>query len=232
MCLVSGGLDSCVAAATARASGLESAFLHVGYGQRTQKRELEAFHALADYYGVRHRLTVDASHLGRMGGSALTDESIPLPEGDPHRPGIPVSYVPFRNANLLAIAVSWAEALGAGRIFIGAVEEDGSGYPDCRESFFRAFNSVIREGTRPESDIRVFAPLVHLTKGQIVARGVELGAPLELTWSCYRNLDVACGRCDSCVLRLRGFAAAGVEDPIPYASEAARDPAGEGRERV
>jgi 7-cyano-7-deazaguanine synthase len=222
VCLVSGGLDSCVAAATARAEGFEPAFLHVGYGQRTQRRELEAFNALADYYRVGSRLMVKAEYLGAIGGSALTDPSIPCPEGDPRRAGIPITYVPFRNANLLSIAVSWAEVLGVRLIFIGAVEEDGSGYPDCRESFLRAFNAAIRKGTRPESGIRVVAPLIHSTKGQIVARGIELGAPFELTWSCYRNLEVACGRCDSCVLRLKGFADAGIEDPLPYAAAASR----------
>jgi 7-cyano-7-deazaguanine synthase len=216
VCLVSGGLDSCVTAAEANAKGFSLAFLHISYGQLAQSRELQAYNAIADHYSVINRLAITVEYFSRIGGSALTDESITLPEGDLDREEIPISYVPFRNANLLSIAASWAEVLGAGRIYIGAVEEDCSGYPDCRESFFAVFNQLIKAGTKPETEIEVVTPLIHLGKKEIVLRGKELGAPLELTWSCYRNEKVACGSCDSCLLRLRGFREAGVVDPVPY----------------
>lgn len=219
VCLVSGGLDSCVAAATAHAEGLDLAFLHIGYGQLTRDRELQAFHDIADFYSIEKRIAFEIPHLSQIGGSALTDRSIELPlNRDPDRAGIPASYVPFRNANLLSIATSWAEVLGAEWIYIGAVEEDSSGYPDCRRSFFDAFNLVIQEGTRPQTLLEVVAPLIHLSKADIVIRGLELRAPLHLTWSCYQAQDLACGVCDSCILRLRGFQLAGAADPIPYAN--------------
>lgn len=216
VCMVSGGLDSCVSAAMAHSQGLELAFLHIQYGQLTQARELRAFHEIADHYAVSHRLVTDIHHLGQIGGSALTDRSIAVPAGQLDRPGIPLTYVPFRNSNLLSIATSWAEVLGAHHIYVGAVEEDSSGYPDCRESFFRAFNAVIREGTRPETQIRIVTPLIHMRKKAIVEKGVELAAPLHLSWSCYSEEEIACGACDSCLLRLRGFQQAGIRDPIPY----------------
>ena len=214
--LVSGGMDSCVTAAIA-AQEYEMAFLHVGYGQRTQARELEAFNAIADYYGVKRRLTTDIGYLKEIGGSSLTDDSISvagssLENGDT----IPTSYVPFRNTHLLSIAVSWAEVIGASKIFIGAVEEDSSGYPDCRKEYYREFNRLVEVGTKPETHIQVVTPLIDLGKSEIVSKGVELGAPLHLTWSCYKNTNKACGVCDSCVLRLRGFREAGVEDPVEY----------------
>ncbi|MBI5598370.1 MAG: 7-cyano-7-deazaguanine synthase [Deltaproteobacteria bacterium] len=231
--LVSGGLDSCVTAAVAtqpagragfsepvagRLAGMAGwlAFLHANYGQRTEQRELEAFNAIADFYRVEKRLIVNLDYLKDIGGSALTDRAIEVPEGDLSRTGIPATYVPFRNAHLLAAAVSWAEVIGAVAVYIGAVEEDGSGYPDCREGFFRAFEKAAFEGTRPETDIRIIAPLIHMKKGEIVRKGVELNAPLNLTWSCYRDSAVACGTCDSCLLRLKGFREAGAIDPIPY----------------
>jgi 7-cyano-7-deazaguanine synthase len=217
VCLVSGGMDSCVTAAIAHSKQLSLAFLHVCYGQLTEARELRAFHDLADHYQAKARLVVDVSHLKEIGGSALTDPRVPLPPGSLERREIPVSYVPFRNANLLAVATSWAEVLGAFWIYIGAVEEDSSGYPDCRQSFFEAFNAVIREGTRPETRLEIVTPLLHLGKRDIVLKGRELGAPLELTWSCYREESAACGACDSCLLRLRAFEQAGIRDPIPYA---------------
>jgi 7-cyano-7-deazaguanine synthase len=221
VCLVSGGLDSCVAAAVAVSSEPEVAFLHIRYGQRTESRELRAFHDIADFFGVQRRLAADIGYLSEIGGSALTDPSMRLPSGELDRKGIPVSYVPFRNANLLAIAASWAEVLKFERIVIGAVEEDSSGYPDCRQEFFSAFNRAIHEGTRPETRIEIITPLIRLSKREIVRRGIELKAPLHLTWSCYREQQAACGECDSCLLRLRGFQEAGVEDPIPYAQPAA-----------
>lgn len=216
VCMVSGGLDSCVAAALARSEGFELAFLHVNYGQLTGNREMHAFNEIADHYQVRDRLVAKITHLSKIGGSALTDSSISVPPGDLHRQDIPISYVPFRNAHLLSIATSWAEVLRAICIYIGAVEEDSSGYPDCRQSFFDAFNAVIREGTRPETSIQIVTPLIQLNKAAIIQKGVELEAPLHLTWSCYRDEELACGKCDSCLLRLRGFRNAGVEDPVPY----------------
>ena len=218
--LVSGGMDSCVTAAIADSLGYEMAFLHLNYGQKTEKRELKAFNDIADYYGVKKRLVVSVEHLKLIGGSSLTDESIPVEKADLKRQGIPQSYVPFRNANILSIAVSWAEVIGAKKIFIGAVEEDSSGYPDCRKEFYRAFNEVIRLGTKAGVEgnpIVIETPIIDMKKYEIVKKAIELGAPLHLTWSCYQREDVACGVCDSCALRLRGFQLAGVEDPIPYA---------------
>ncbi len=218
VCLVSGGLDSCVAAAVA-AKDYEPAFLHVNYGQRTEARELRAFREIADFYGVRYRLVADVPALKQIGGSALTDKGLAVPEGSISTDGIPITYVPFRNAHFLAIAVSWGEVLEAKKIFIGASQVDFSGYPDCRASFFEAFNRVIQEGTRPETEIVIETPLINLTKAEIVKLGIELKAPLHLTWSCYQNEEVACGRCESCLLRLKGFREAGVKDPIPYENE-------------
>ncbi len=215
VCLVSGGLDSCVAAAVA-AQDYELAFLHVNYGQRTEARELRAFHEIADFYKVKHRLVTEVPALKQIGGSALTDPNIAVPEDEPSPDRIPITYVPFRNAHFLAIAVSWGEVLGAKRIFIGASQVDFSGYPDCRASFFAAYNQVIKEGTRPETEILIETPLINLTKAEIVKLGQKLGAPLHLTWSCYQREDVACGRCESCLLRLKGFREAGLKDPIPY----------------
>jgi 7-cyano-7-deazaguanine synthase len=216
---LSGGLDSCVTAAAARAEGHDLALLHADYGQLTEARERRAFHAIADHYGVppERRLVVPFAGLQAIGGSALTDPAIPLPEGDLERRDVPVSYVPFRNAHLLATAVSWAEVLGAGAIYVGFVEEDSSGYPDCREAFLRAFETAANLGTRPETRLSLRAPLIHLSKAAIVRRGADLDAPLHLTWSCYQGQEAACGTCDSCLLRLRGFAQAGLQDPIPYA---------------
>jgi len=215
---LSGGMDSCVSAAIALAEGCELALLHADYGQLTEAREHRAFEEIADFYGVpaRRRLVIPFENLHRIGGSALTDASIALPEGDLDREGVPASYVPFRNAHLLSTAVSWAEVLGASRIYVGFVEEDSSGYPDCREVFLRAFEQVANLGTRPETQLSFRAPLIHLKKSEIVRRGLELGAPLQLSWSCYQSEDLACGRCDSCLLRLRGFREAGATDPIAY----------------
>jgi 7-cyano-7-deazaguanine synthase len=215
---LSGGLDSCVTAACARAMGFDLALLHADYGQRTQAREHRAFTDIGDFYGVGPRLVVDFNGLKQIGGSALTDPGIPLPAGDLERQGVPVSYVPFRNAHLLASCVSWAEVLGAEAIFVGFVEEDSSGYPDCREAFLRAFETAANLGTRPETRLAFHAPLLHLRKSAIVKLGRELGAPVHLSWSCYQSEEEACGVCDSCLLRLRGFREAGDADPIPYAA--------------
>jgi 7-cyano-7-deazaguanine synthase len=208
-------MDSCVTAAIAR-QNYELAFLHLKYGQRTEQRELRAFHDIADFYNVGRRLVVNVEHLKQIGGSSLTDESIKVQQADLHRAEIPTSYVPFRNAHILSIAVSWGEVLGASKIFIGAVEEDSSGYPDCRAEYYAAFNKVIELGTKPDTHLEIVTPVIHLKKFEIVRKGIELGAPLDRSWSCYQREDIACGICDSCALRLRGFRMAGIEDPIPY----------------
>ncbi len=213
--LLSGGLDSCVTASIAALTH-RLAFLHLNYGQRTQAREEKAFHDLATHFDAPHRLVIDVDHLSRIGGSSLTDPLINVTPADLGNPAIPSSYVPFRNANILAMATSWAEVLGANAIFIGAVSEDSSGYPDCRPEFFEAFNRVIATGTRPETRITIETPIIHLAKAEIVKKGIQLNAPLHLTWSCYQAENEACGVCDSCALRLRGFARAGIPDPIPY----------------
>jgi 7-cyano-7-deazaguanine synthase len=217
ICL-SGGMDSCIAVAMA-AREYEPAFLHVNYGQRTEAREQRCFREIADHFGATHRLVVDLPHLGRIGASALTDRTLDVPAGDLSRPGIPLTYVPFRNANILSAAVAWAEAIGAVAVVIGAVEEDSSGYPDCRQSFYDAFQRAVDEGTRDETRIRILTPVIGMRKSEIVRKGVELNAPLHLTWSCYVDEDVACGQCDSCLLRMKAFREAGVEDPIPYRKE-------------
>jgi 7-cyano-7-deazaguanine synthase len=209
-------MDSCVTAVIAGGENRELAFLHISYGQRTERRERQAFNDIADHFEVEKRLDVSIEHLAKIGGSSLTDAAISVSEADLASKEIPTSYVPFRNANMLSIAVSWAEVLGARAIYIGAVAEDSSGYPDCRSEFFIAFQSVIDAGTRPETRIEIRTPIIHLSKAEIVQKGIELNAPLHLTWSCYRSEDAACGTCDSCALRLRGFERAGLTDPIPY----------------
>jgi 7-cyano-7-deazaguanine synthase len=207
-------MDSCVTAATAIADGYDLAFLYVNYGQLTKFRELKAFHDIADHYLVKQKLVVDLSHLLEIGGSCLTDENIEVPDADLENLDIPVSYVPFRNANILSAAVSWAEVLEAKAIYVGAVEDDSSGYPDCRRSFFDAFEHTIETGTKPNTKIKIITPLITLSKKEIVEMGITLNAPLNLTWSCYKNEDIPCGECDSCALRARGFEQAGVRDPI------------------
>jgi 7-cyano-7-deazaguanine synthase len=217
--LVSGGMDSCVTAAMARQSH-RLAFVHASYGQRTERRERQAFDAMADFYGVEERLVVRLDHFRTIGGSALTDTRIAVPESEPGAAvasgEIPPTYVPFRNAHFLSVAVSWAEVIGAGAVFIGAVAEDSSGYPDCRPAYYDVFRHLVRVGTRPETEIAIVTPVIALRKSEIVRLGRQLGAPLELTWSCYQSEDSACGACDSCRLRVRAFHEAGVHDPIPY----------------
>ncbi|MFH1568309.1 MAG: 7-cyano-7-deazaguanine synthase QueC [Gemmatimonadota bacterium] len=210
--LVSGGLDSCVAAALARRDAGSLAFLHVNYRQRTQARELEAFHQVAAHFGVERRLVVDIDYLRQIGGSSLTDPALPVPDAREAGGGVPSTYVPFRNANLLAIGVAWAETLGADAVYLG-IHAEGSLYPDCRPGFVDAFNAMVEAGTRPGTAIRVCAPLIAMDKEQVVRRGLELDAPLGLTWSCYQREDRPCGSCHSCQLRRRGFAAAGIADP-------------------
>jgi 7-cyano-7-deazaguanine synthase len=221
--LLSGGMDSCVCAAIAleKYANENLALLHASYGQRTESRERLAFDRISDWLEVKQRLVVQLDHFRAIGGSALTDAKIAVPENElgaagPHGSAIPVTYVPFRNAHFLSVAVSWAEAMGAGAVYIGAVAEDSSGYPDCRAEYYEVFQKLVRVGTRPETEIRIETPVITLKKSEIVRRGLELGAPLQLTWSCYQGEDKACGACDSCLLRLKAFAEAGVADPIPY----------------
>ena len=221
--LLSGGMDSCVTAAIAN-QNYRLALLHASYGQLTEQRERRAFDEIADFYGVRERLVVRFDAFAQIGGSALTDDRMKVPEsGEALAPdaGIPVTYVPFRNAHFLSAAVSWAEVIGATAIFIGAVAEDSSGYPDCRPEYYRAFQAVIREGTRPETQIEIVTPVIAMRKSEIVRRGLELGAPLDRTWSCYQFQDEACGTCDSCRLRAQAFAQAGMRDPIAYRARVA-----------
>ena len=215
---LSGGLDSVVAASIA-AIDHELALMHINYGNLTEKRELMAFHDIADFYGIERRFVADIDHLRKIGNSSLTDRNIPVEEYDPEKTGIPHTYVPFRNANILSVAVSWGEAIGANSIFVGMMEEDSAGYPDCTEEFINAFNDMVKVGTRPETEIALVAPLIHMSKGEVVAKGIELGAPLDLTWSCYQNEEKACGICESCFLRRKGFEEAGVEDSIEYLNE-------------
>jgi 7-cyano-7-deazaguanine synthase len=227
--LLSGGMDSCVCAAIAiQEYGAEHvALLHAGYGQRTQKRERQAFESIADFYHVQQRLVVQLDHFRAIGGSALTDSAIVVPEHQhisetAGADEIPVTYVPFRNAHFLSVAVSWAEVIGAHSIYIGAVAEDSSGYPDCRPEYYRVFQELIGVGTRPETNIEIATPVIALKKSEIIRKGIELGAPLHLTWSCYQSDDVPCGVCDSCLLRMRAFAEAGASDPISQCGAAAR----------
>jgi 7-cyano-7-deazaguanine synthase len=214
---VSGGMDSCVTAALA-IKNYELAFAHFNYGQRTEKRELKAFHEIADFYNVEHRLIFNFSHFTKIGGSSLTDSTIDIAKADLENKKVPTSYVPFRNANILSACVSWAEVLDAKAVFIGAVYEDASGYPDCRPQFYEAFEKMVDLGTKPETSIKIITPIISYSKAEIVKKGIELNAPLHLTWSCYQSEDEACGVCDSCAFRLRGFQQAGIEDMIVYST--------------
>ena len=216
--LMSGGLDSCITAALAHQKGRLAA-CHLQYGQRSEARELAAFNAVCDHYGVEERLVARLPALEQVGGSSLTDRAIPVREGPPEPGVVPTSYVPFRNTHMLAAGVSWAETLGASSVWCGAVWDDSSGYPDCREVFFEAFREVVKLGTRPETKIEIVTPIIHLNKAEIVRVGNRLGAPMQLTWSCYHEGTVACGRCESCFLRLKGFAEAGITDPLAYEDE-------------
>lgn len=215
--LLSGGMDSCVCVALA-ARDYEPAAVHVSYGQRTEERERQSFLAICQRLKIHDRLMVRNEALRAIGGSALTDESIPVPDSETIGHNIPVTYVPFRNAHFLAVAVSWAEVLGAAKVYIGAVEPDSSGYPDCRPAYYKAYNEVVRTGTK-DGKIEIVTPLIAMRKAEIVRLGLELGAPFDLTWSCYSREDRACGVCDSCALRLRAFTEAGVSDPISYAAK-------------
>ena len=222
VCLVSGGMDSCVTAAIADHENDSLAFLHASYGQLTEERERRSFEEIADHYGVKDRLVISLAHLGAIGGSSLTDNRVPVTDADLHSLHIPTSYVPFRNAHLLAAATSWAEVLGAHSIYIGAVAEDSSGYPDCRPEFYEAFQRTIDLGTKPETNIQIRTPVIAMKKAEIAKMGQQLAAPLQLTWSCYKESEIACGNCDSCALRLRAFREAGIEDPIRYRLDSSR----------
>lgn len=215
--LLSGGMDSSVCAALA-VRDHEAAAVHISYGQRTEERERQSFLAICQRLNIRDRLMVRNEALRAIGGSALTDESIAVPDFENVAQSVPVTYVPFRNAHFLSVAVSWAEVLGAEKVYIGAVEPDSSGYPDCRPAYYAAFNEVVKAGTK-DGGIRIVTPLIAMRKAEIVRLGLELGAPFDLTWSCYSREDRACGVCDSCVLRLRAFEAAGSRDPIPYVAK-------------
>ncbi len=212
---VSGGLDSCVTTAIAQ-KDYDLALVHINYGQKTEKKELESFHKIADYFNVNKKMVIDFSHFQKIGGSSLTDKTMEVTKADLDNSEVPSSYVPFRNGNILSACVSWAEILEAKAVFIGAVFEDSSGYPDCRPDFFKAFENAVNLGTKPETKIKIETPIIELSKKEIIKLGLELKAPLELTWSCYSNEDEACGTCDSCALRLRGFQSLGVVDPIAY----------------
>jgi 7-cyano-7-deazaguanine synthase len=214
--LLSGGMDSALCAAIAMDSGYSIAALHLNYGQKTESRELESFRKLAHYFGAKETLIVDVSHFAAIGGSSLTDKKIEVTMAELDSKDIPASYVPFRNGNILSIAASWAEVIGAEAIFIGAMQLDSSGYPDCRQEFFDSFQQSINLGTKPETEIKIITPLIDYSKKDIVEHGMNLGVPFELTWSCYQDSDTACGRCDSCALRLRGFQSAGYTDPLNY----------------
>jgi 7-cyano-7-deazaguanine synthase len=229
--LLSGGMDSCVCAAFAcnQHGAANVALLHASYGQRTETHEARSFREIADFLDIEQRLMVKLDHFRAIGGSALTDTDIAVPENElgatpEHGSEIPVTYVPFRNAHFLSVGVSWAEAIGAGAIYIGAVAEDSSGYPDCRPEYYKVFQELIRVGTRPETRIEIVTPVIALKKSEIIRKGIELGAPLHLTWSCYQNDQEACGVCDSCLLRLRAFSEAGIPDPIPYRHVASARP--------
>jgi len=214
--LVSGGLDSAICLAEA-VQDYDVAMLHINYGQRTEARELKAFHDLAAHYGVSRTLVADITYLKEIGGSSLVDENMAVETGLPLADaGVPSTYVPFRNAHILCVGISWAEVIGAKALFIGAVEEDGSGYPDCRAEFYEKFAAAAMAGTCEDTEISIITPLINLNKAAIVKRGLELSAPLHLTWSCYTESEAACGKCESCQLRLRGFASAGLADPIVY----------------
>ncbi len=214
--VLSGGLDSCVTTAIANEE-YTTALLHVRYSQRTQAREYRSFYDIARFYKVPEGriLVTDLDCLKKIGGSSLTDSSISAEDSNAND-NIPITYVPFRNTHLLSIAVSWAEVIKAEKIFIGAVEQDNPDYPDCRAEYYEAFNRLVEVGTKPTTNIKVITPLLNMNKSEIVLKGIELNAPLHLTWSCYERNDRACGRCQSCILRLKAFKDAGVEDKIPY----------------
>ena len=213
--ILSGGMDSTTAAFIAKKEGYSIIPVHFNYGQRTEKKELESFNKICDFLKIQNRYIIDIPFFKQIGASALVDKNIDVPT-DGIKPGIPITYVPFRNGIFLSIAAAIAEKEKAEAIFIGVVEEDSSGYPDCREEFINHMQKAINAGTKPETKIEIKTPLIHLKKEDIVKKAIEVGVPLELTWSCYKEEDEACGVCDSCRLRLKGFEKAGIKDPIKY----------------
>lgn len=215
ICIISGGMDSAVAAKIAKDDGYEIVAVHFNYGQRTEAKELEAFRSVSDSIGTIQKYEIDLPFFVSVGASALTDKSIAVPTGGIEE-GVPVTYVPFRNGIFLSIATAIAEKEGATSIVIGAVEEDSSGYPDCTESFLNSFGKTANEGTKKDTNIKIFAPLLHKRKKEIVFEGLKRGVDLSKTWSCYQNEAIACGVCDSCRLRLKGFEEASEKDNIPY----------------
>ncbi len=213
--ILSGGMDSSTALFIAKKERYKIIPLHFNYSQRTEKKELESFNKICDYLNLKQRYIIDIPFFKQIGASALVDENIEVPI-DGIKPGIPITYVPFRNGIFLSIAAAIAEKESAEAIFIGVVEEDSSGYPDCREEFIKNMQNAINSGTKPKTNIEIKTPLIHLKKEDIVKKALEVGVPLEYTWSCYKNEDEACGVCDSCRLRLKGFEKAGIKDPIKY----------------
>lgn len=214
--LISGGMDSAVCAGIASQKAEKLYGLHINYGQKTEKKEQAAFNEICEHYNFCDRLEVNIKYLADIGGSSLTDSKIEVTKGNLDSKEIPNSYVPFRNANILAIATSWAEVINAGEIYIGAMEEDSSGYPDCRKSFFDAFENTINKGTKPDTSIKIITPIIDKSKAEIIKLGTSIGVPFEKTWSCYKSNEIACGECDSCLLRLRGWKNANLIDPIKY----------------
>ena len=207
-------MDSCITASIASIKNDLLSFLHVNYGQRTEQKELQSFHSIAKHFNISEKLIINFDYFNYIGGSSLTDNNIPIENANLDNQDIPNSYVPFRNANILSAAVSWAEIINATSIYIGAVEEDSSGYPDCRRSFYDAFEETIKQGTKPNTTIKIITPLINLKKNEIVSLGIKLNSPLKNTWSCYKNNDIPCQKCDSCALRKKGFKDANVTDPI------------------
>ncbi|WP_187648353.1 7-cyano-7-deazaguanine synthase QueC [Nitrosophilus labii] len=214
VCIISGGMDSAVVAYIAKNKGYEIIGLHFNYGQRTEKKELECFEKISKALNAKIYV-VELPFFSQIGASALIDKNIAVPT-DGLKPGVPITYVPFRNGIFLSIAAAVAEKEAAEAIYIGVVEEDSSGYPDCREEFIKSMERSINLGIKEETKIKLKTPLVHLRKEDIVSKAIELGVPLEFTWSCYQAEDEACGVCDSCRLRLKGFKKAGIKDKIPY----------------
>ncbi len=213
--LVSGGMDSLITAAIAKQECDEVYFLHLNYGQKTEVRELRSFRKMKEFFKPKDVLIVEVSYLKDIGGSSLTDENMEIQDFD-GSDEVPTSYVPFRNAHLITIATSWAEVIGANRIYIGAVEEDSSGYPDCCENFYKAMEKAVDLGTKDETKIEIITPIIHKKKSEIIKLVTNLCFPLKLNLSCYKNNDISCGKCDSCVLRINAFKASGIKVPIPY----------------
>lgn len=215
VCILSGGMDSTLASYIAKNEGYEIIAVHFNYGQRTEKKELEAFREITSLLEVHEKYEINIPFFTQIGASALTDSSLEIPTGGVEA-GVPITYVPFRNGIFLSIATAIAEKHGAKALFIGVVQEDSSGYPDCTDTFIDKMENAMNQGTKEETQLEIITPLVHMSKAQIVTKALQLGVPLEKTWSCYANEEKACGVCDSCRLRLNGFALAEATDKINY----------------